>query len=128
MNSSIDWNAYPNFSKSEFDCKHTGENQMKPDFLQKLQQLRTMYGRPMIITSGYRHPTHPLEIAKPRPGPHTTGRACDIACNGQEIFKIMELAYLVGFTGFGISQREGRPRFLHIDDIQAPPRPNMWSY
>lgn len=26
----MDWSKYPNFSKSEFDCRDTGENAMQP--------------------------------------------------------------------------------------------------
>jgi hypothetical protein len=39
----MNWNDYPNFSKEEFDCKHSGKNEMKPDFMDMLQDLRTKY-------------------------------------------------------------------------------------
>ena len=48
------FDLYPNFSKAEFDCKHTGKNEMKHSFMSKLQALRTAYGKPMIISSGLR--------------------------------------------------------------------------
>lgn len=34
-----DWSKYPNFKQSEFDCKETGENDMQPEFMDKLQAL-----------------------------------------------------------------------------------------
>lgn len=52
----MDWSKYPNFSKREFDCKETGENEVQARFMDKLQALRTEYGKPMVITSGYRSP------------------------------------------------------------------------
>lgn len=60
----INWADYPNFTKSEFNCRHTGKNEMKPEFMKKIQDLRLAYGKPMIITSGYRDPTHPIEAKK----------------------------------------------------------------
>lgn len=60
----MDWSKYPNFSKREFDCKETGENRMTVEFMDKLQELRTRYGKPMRITSGYRSPQHSIEAAK----------------------------------------------------------------
>lgn len=29
--------------------------------------------RPMRVTSGYRHPTHPIEAKKAKPGEHASG-------------------------------------------------------
>ena len=127
----INWGDYPNFTKAEFDCKHTGRNEMSPDFMHRLQQLRTRFGRPMVITSGYRHPTHPIEARKPNgPGAHATGRACDVAVVGWDAMEMVFLAVQMGFTGIGIKQH-GPSRFIHLDDLPASPgrpRPWMWSY
>lgn len=121
----INWELYPNFSKDEFTCKHTGICEMKPEFLDKIQKLRLAYGKPMPVTSGYRHPTHPLEAAKARPGVHSHGIAADIRVGpGEDVWDLMYLAMSHGFTGIGLSQREGRPRFLHIDI--GPKR--AWGY
>ena len=66
------------FSLLEFDCKETGENNMKPEFLEKLDTLRHYCGLPFVITSGYRSPNHPLEAIKEIPGTHAQGIAADI--------------------------------------------------
>ena len=113
--STIDWSKYPNFTKEEFDCKETGENLMQAGFMDKLQELRTLYGKPIIITSGYRSPKHSIEARKQQPGMHSTGLACDIGCNGQDAYAILKLATALGFTGIGISQKAGLPRFIHLD-------------
>ena len=124
----MNWNDYPNFSKAEFDCKHTGRNEMKPEFLEKLQELRNMYGRPIIISSGYRDPTHPIEARKASPGTHSLGLACDIRCDGKSAYYILKYAFALEFTGIGVKQH-GTGRFIHLD-IAAHPfaRPNLWSY
>lgn len=122
----IDWNEYPNFSKQEFDCKFTSKNEMKPDFMNKLQALRTEYGKPMKISSGYRDVTHPVEARKDNGGWHTKGLACDVACWSGEAHEIVRLAFKHGFTGIGISQRAKNARFIHLD--MRDTTPIIYSY
>jgi len=46
----MDWSKYaPYFKKEEFTCKHTGENEMKPEFMDKLLAIRKRYGKPMWV-------------------------------------------------------------------------------
>ena len=45
------------FTKEEFACQHTGENEIKDTFLLKLDLLRARCGFPFVITSGYRSRT-----------------------------------------------------------------------
>ena len=124
----MDWGDYPNFSEEEFACSHTGEVKMLPEFMARLQRLRTAYGKPMVITSGYRSPEHPLEADKKKPGVHTLGCAADVAVHGQDAYLLVKHALECGFTGIGVSQRPGKPRFIHLDLLQEEPRPNIWSY
>ena len=127
----MNWTDYPNFTKEEFDCKHSGINEMKPEFMAMLQQLRTAYGSPMFITSGYRDKTHPIEAKKSRPGAHATGQAADIGVDRSDAYKVLKLALEIGFTGIGIKQK-GSGRFLHLDNIEPDTkdflRPTIWSY
>lgn len=120
---------YPNFTRAEFACKHTGKCLMQPGFMDRLQRLRTAYGKPMIITSGYRDRTHPVERAKAVPGVHTLGCAADVGVRGADALALIWLAIAMGFTGIGVQQK-GAARFVHLDD--APngqfPRPTIWSY
>ena len=125
------WHLYPNFSKEEFDCKHTGKNEMKHSFMAKLQALRTAYDRPLRVTSGFRDYTHPVEAKKPKKnGAHPTGLACDIAIDRKEAYKVLKIALELGFTGIGFQQK-GSGRFIHLDTIEdngLQPRPSIWSY
>lgn len=125
-----DW-RWPNFQAVEFRCHHTGLFLLVPSYLDALQALRTRCGFPFVITSGYRHPTHPVEAAKARPGAHATGRAVDIAVAGEDAYRLVALAAGYGFTGIGIAQR-GQSRFVHLDTLTADefhaPRPALWSY
>jgi uncharacterized protein YcbK (DUF882 family) len=124
----IDFKLYPNFSADEFNCSHCGKNEMKPEFMSRLQALRMKYGKPMRVTSGYRCPEHPIEAKKAKPGTHASGLACDIGADGQEAYELMKHAFALGFTGIGVSQKSGGPRFIHLDILEEPPRKNVWSY
>ena len=98
--------------------------------MEELTRLRDNWGKPMIITSAYRHPTHPIEARKDKPGAHTTGRAVDIAVRGDEALNLLQLILDHSFTGIGIQQK-GEGRFIHIDNlepIEGWPRPTIWSY
>ena len=101
----IDWALYPNFSKKEFDCTHCGANQMTPAFMAKLQALRTKYGKPLRITSGFRCAQHPIEAKKIKPGAHASGCACDVGVDGQQAYEVMKIAFELGFTGIGVNQK-----------------------
>ena len=123
----MDWGLYPNFKAEEFDCSHCGKNEMRPEFMGKLQAFRMQYGKPMRITSGYRCPEHPLEAKKSKPGAHASGLACDVGVDGQEAYDILKLAFQLGFKGIGVNQK-GTGRFIHLDMLEEAPRPNVWSY
>jgi len=123
----IDWALYPNFSKKEFDCTHCGANQMTPSFMAKLQALRTKYGKPLRITSGFRCAQHPIEAKKIKPGAHASGCACDVGVDGQQAYEVMKIAFELGFTGIGVNQKTSG-RFIHLDTLEEPPRKNVWSY
>lgn len=126
-----EWGTYPNFPKSEFDCKHTGKNEMKHSFMARLQRLRDEFGKPMAISSGYRDKSHPAEAKKgATTGAHTTGRACDVKVDRGDAYRLMELAVKHGFTGIGFQQK-GANRFIHLDDMTSNEgfvRPTIWSY
>lgn len=123
----MNWADYPNFRESEFKCSHCGKVNMQPEFLKKLQTLRTAFNKPMRITSGYRCPEHPIEAKKAAPGAHTTGCAADVAVQGQDAYELLRLAFHFRFTGIGVQQK-GSGRFIHLDTLTESPRPNVWSY
>jgi len=127
-----DWpESIINFTRDEMKCKHTGDCLLDPNFLNALQECRTLYGKGMKVTSGYRSPEHPVEAKKDQPGAHTLGQAVDIAVSGSAAYDLLYCAMEIGFVGIGIKQsgpHEGR--FLHLDMVTAErfPRPAVWSY
>lgn len=122
---------WPHFTPDELRCKcGCGRCDMAPAFLDRLEALRTAFGRPLTISSGYRcaaHNSNPLVSKTGAAGPHTTGRAVDILIGRAAAFDLV-LRHLapLGFTGVGVKQN-GDVRYVHVDDL-AEGRPAFWSY
>lgn len=121
---------WPNFQPSEFRSANdpAGRVEIETDFMDRLQRLRTMFGRPMIINSGYRSPAYNDKVSTTGlHGPHTTGRAVDVkVLDSSTRFLLVTLAIECGFTGIGIAKT-----FVHLDDIinnPKIPRPMLWLY
>ena len=114
------------FSLTEFNCQETNENEMNPEFLARLDELRERCGFPFVITSGYRSPNHTIERNKERPGTHAQGIAADIKVrDGVQRFRIVEEAIKMGFSGIGVASS-----FVHVDirDLDGNESPVMWTY
>jgi uncharacterized protein YcbK (DUF882 family) len=128
----IDWSKYPNFTREEFKCKHTGKDGILIDFMDRLQALRAEYGKPLKVVSGYRHTSHPEEKSKPKGsiGTHPLGKAVDLKANGSAAFEIVALAKKHGFTGIGLHQKDGHT-LVHLDiatTSDGKARPLVWTY
>ncbi len=122
------------FKESEFACRHCGRNEIDWVFVEKLDQLRAVYGAPLVVTSGYRCPDHNRAVSSTgATGPHTTGRAVDLNISRAPLMELLEIALTSGhFTGVGLNQKGPNPnRFLHLDDLpdsKGQPRPTIWTY
>ena len=129
MSKVTDWSRYPNFGESEFRCRHTGLCEMQTAFMDKLQAIRTEYGKPMTISSGYRHPSHPVEARKgTTTGEHTQGTCCDVAVEGADAVRLLQIALKHGITRIGVQQK-GSGRFLHLGiGGRGLVNPAIWSY
>lgn len=118
----------PHFSREELQCKVTGLCEMSQDFLDKLEAIRILYGKPLHPTSAYRHPSHPVEKRKPSPGYHSQGRAIDLAVYGEDAIKILQLALEHGMRGIGLYQVGSfDERYVHLDDRDNCPMA-IWTY
>jgi len=122
------------FTRKELEC-HCGCGRMEMDFefMQRLESLRNIYGKPINVTSGFRCPNYNAQLSTTGfSGPHTTGKAVDVAVFGEDAHQLMAFAVHHNFAGFGIGQKGplGK-RFLHLDVLQngpGRPRPRVWSY
>jgi zinc D-Ala-D-Ala carboxypeptidase len=119
------------FKREEFACRHCGENLIDDAFITELDDLRHHLGFALPISSGYRCPDHNARVSSTgRTGPHTTGRAADIAVSHARAYEVLQAAMMLKFSGIGVNQKGGS-RFIHLDSLPnaaGQPRPTIWSY
>jgi zinc D-Ala-D-Ala carboxypeptidase len=123
---------WPHFLEKELRCKcGCGKSKMDVQFMSALELLRTTYGKPMIVTSGYRCPAHNGSVSSTGDnGPHTQGKAVDIKIHGKEAHRLLTIALQQGFKGVGLKQVGDYPdRFIHLDMCDyVDLRPYVWTY
>ena len=120
------------FRRSELACRGTDKCDMSDEFMQKLIIVREEFGKPMIITSGYRSFSHNYSIGGAENSPHLYGRAVDVRVYGNDALTLLKIALKHGLTGIGIKQHgDTKGRFIHLDDMPSSDmhfRPWIWSY
>ena len=125
------------FTKEELSCHGScsrcagTDNNMNPEFMNKIVKLRKLCGFPLKLKSGYRCPDRNKKISKTgENGPHTTGKAVDILVYGTQAYIILMLALELNFTGIGIHQKGPiEKRYIHLDwSIPGKKRPKIWTY
>ena len=117
------------FSDDELKCKHCGGLVFNEDFRRTLDNIRGDCGFPLPVTSGYRCPDHPIEVAKDEPGAHSSGKAVDIRIHGKSALWLIEVALRHGVKRIGVNQKgELGQRFIHLDADTDLPSPTIWSY
>tara|TARA_B100000029_G_scaffold5246_1_gene5835 strand:+ start:293 stop:682 length:390 start_codon:yes stop_codon:yes gene_type:complete len=122
------WNEeWQNFSPDEVKCQHCGELKIDEELMDLIQDARDTLG-PLRITSGYRCSEHNNNISSTGPsGPHTTGKAIDIAAKSSQQRKELIDYFATKVSGLGIAKS-----FIHIDLLTSEDgfdaRPNSWIY
>ena len=110
----IDWSRYKNFSRHEFDSpdlEGSGDC-MQQETINKLQAARTVYKRPIKISSGYRTKEHNDYIGGATSSAHVKGHAVDISCKiPSDRFRLILSLLQAGFTRLGIYDGH-----IHADD------------
>jgi zinc D-Ala-D-Ala carboxypeptidase len=129
--------TWPHFSDLELRCKCKGEyctgGDMDDGFMEALEQIRRVYGRPMIIASGFRCPRYnDLHASTGLNGPHTTGKAVDVKIFGPNAYDLMYVVMNQDFMrGLGFHQKGPHSsRYIHLDSLRdsSHPRPYIWTY
>lgn len=101
------------FILDEFACRD-GSTFVKVDdvLVSYLQLIRTYFGKPVIITSGYRTPVYNRTVGGTRNSYHTKGQAADIYVKGINALAVARFAKSIGILGIGYYPANG---FIHID-------------
>lgn len=120
----MNWDErFKNFSKDELKCQHCGAHGINLEFLDDIQLLREQYGKPMVVTSAYRCPEHPIEAKKARPGEHSEGLAIDFAVPTEDFLMISWLWYSLGYQRVGWNPGS----FIHLGGSKVRPQ-TVWTY
>lgn len=121
---------WPNFSIAEMQCKCGCGTLPEPRFMEALQAVRLATDFPLLITSGARCSAYNRQVSSTGlVGPHTTGLAADVAVSGKAAHALLDAALAEGFSGIGVKQSGPHAsRFIHLDLLDAPNRPWVWSY
>lgn len=114
------------FTIAEFDSPDepgSGVN-MHQDLLELLDEMRTIYGKPIAITSGYRTKEHNSYVGGKENSSHLKGLAVDIAiADSNQRYEIIRIAMLLGIKRIGTGKG-----FVHID-IDGDKAQNVnWVY
>ncbi|MCL4188031.1 MAG: DUF882 domain-containing protein [Rhodobacteraceae bacterium] len=103
---------WKNFSPAEIACRGTGQLNLHPEALDRLQALRDRLGKPLIVRSAYRSRAHNHAFGSAPNSKHMDGTAFDIAMTNHDPVAFEAAAREVGFLGFGFYPRSG---FMHVD-------------
>ena len=122
-----------NFSKLEIMCPCScGADKISSVLIEKLQKVRNIIGRPIIITSGVRCEFYNASIkasmnSSHLPDEHGVGQAVDIAClNSKDRYELVEVAQKF-FRRVGISLGS-YGGFVHLDVDRSKIQEVMWLY
>lgn len=115
------------FNYEEFDSPDVqGSGQMMDyEFLELLDDVRDLYGKPMVITSGYRTQQYNETLKhSSKHSSHCKGLAADIAVdNSKDRFRLIYAAIEYGVPRIGIGKN-----FVHLDCDFDKPTDVMWHY
>jgi hypothetical protein len=104
---------WPSFSPQEMACRGTGRLMIVPSAMDKLQALRDLLGRPMIVNSAYRSPEHNKAVGGAKGSKHLEGLAFDVRMDNHNPAEYIAAAIKVGFSAIGTYPRQN---FVHVDD------------
>ncbi len=111
-----------NFMLDEFQCTCCQRVMLHNKFLDKLQDLRTKIGKPIIITSGYRCPSYNEDVGGTKGSYHLYGMAADVYAPEFPLEELLKAAEQIGFPGIGFYPDN---HFLHLD--VRPVSPARWQ-
>jgi peptidoglycan hydrolase-like protein with peptidoglycan-binding domain len=107
-----------NFNVSEFACKGSGccsTVQIDEKLVEYVQKIRSHFGVPVTVNSGYRCPTHNKRIGGATNSYHARGMAADISVRGVAPREVAKYAESIGVKGIGLYETDHDGYFVHVD-------------
>lgn len=103
---------WKSFSPQEMASRREGELMITEAAMDKLQALRDLLGKPLIVNSAYRSAAHNKAVGGATGSYHMKAEAFDVRMDNHDPVEFEAAARKVGFTGFGYYPKNG---FMHID-------------
>ena len=118
-----------NFTVAEFACKDGSDPVFVDSSLAALlQKIRDHFGRPVVITSGYRTASHNTKVGGSKSSQHLLGRAADIQVQDTDPLAVAAYAesLMPGWGGVGrYPVKAGRAKgWVHVD---TRPNKSRWT-
>lgn len=112
------------FKEEEFKCPCCNRVFINPILIPTLDLIRSDYGKPMVVNSGFRCPSHNRTVGGAAQSEHLIGTAADIACtNNADRYKLVSLCYKHGIKRIGIGKT-----FVHIGVSLSAAQEVIWLY
>ena len=118
-----------NFTTEEISCKcGCGEDYISLSLMRKVQIIRWLIGRPMIVTSGVRCAKYNLEQGGVKDSEHvptsfSPAEGIDIACSDSKMR--FEIIFLAKILGLRCGDGDG---FIHLGCRPSKPQEVLWNY
>ena len=112
------------FKEEEFTCPCCGKVFLNPVLIPTLDKIRKDYGKPMIVTSGFRCPSHNQSVGGAASSEHLIGSGADIECiSNYDRFALLSICLKHGIRRIGIGKT-----FIHIGIALSSPQDIIWLY
>lgn len=104
------------FKPEEFKSRDGAESpfpyEVKPELLDFLDELRSRFGKPLLVTSGYRSPAHNKAVGGVPNSFHTQGLAADLRpLDAADLNRLWQLVNSMNTDG-GVGRYDS---FVHVD-------------
>jgi uncharacterized protein YcbK (DUF882 family) len=113
------------FTDEEFKCPcGCGITLVSQMLAARLDHARELYGKPIVINSGFRCITHNTHVGGKVSSSHRRGLAVDIKVdNSTDMFRLVWVLLAVGFKRIGVGDG-----FVHVDVDLRKAQDVMWTY
>jgi len=118
-----------NFADAEFYCpcpdsSCAGKRAPHPALPLKLEVIRQLLNRPVVVNSGVRCHAHNQAVGGVPGSAHETGEAADLHCSGsRDRMSLVQAATKAGIRRIGVART-----FVHVDVSQKHPADVLWLY